>query len=103
MPKVMLLSAWRKHLPIHGPTQPPKTIYETKEAYAERCKPHWGLVEWIAHTCRRFGGADMLLIEEKGSGIDVVKRCRRARCDPRWQDNADRHDLRAGGRSSIPP
>jgi hypothetical protein len=41
MPKVMLLSAWRKHLPIHAPTQPPKTIYETKEAYAERCKPHW--------------------------------------------------------------
>ena len=84
MPKVMLLSAWRKHLPIHGPTQPPKTIYETKEAYVERCKPHWGLVEWIAHSCRRFGGADMLLIEEKGSGIDVVNEMKRLYGNETW-------------------
>jgi predicted phage terminase large subunit-like protein len=84
MPKVMLLWAWRKHLPIHGPTQPPMTIYETKEAYIERCKPHWGLVEWIAYTCRRFGGADMLLIEEKGSGIDVVNEMKRLYGNETW-------------------
>lgn len=46
MPKVMLLWAWRKHLPIHGPTQAPRRITETKEAYAERCKPHWGRAEF---------------------------------------------------------
>jgi predicted phage terminase large subunit-like protein len=79
-----LRPAWRKHLPIHGPTQPPKTIYETKESYAERCKPHWGLVEWIAHTCRRFGGADILLIEEKGSGIDVVNKMKRLYGNETW-------------------
>jgi hypothetical protein len=33
MPKVMLLWAWRKHLPIHGPTQAPRKITETKEAW----------------------------------------------------------------------
>jgi predicted phage terminase large subunit-like protein len=84
MPKVMLLWAWRKHLPIHGPTQAPRRITETKEAYAERCKPHWGLVEWIAYTCRRFGGADMLLIEAKGSGIDVVNEMKRLYGNETW-------------------
>jgi predicted phage terminase large subunit-like protein len=55
-----------------------------KEAYAERCKPHWGLVEWIAYTCRRFGGADMLLIEAKGSGIDVVNEMKRLYGNETW-------------------
>jgi hypothetical protein len=84
MPKVILLWGWRKHLPIHGPTQPPKKISETNEAYIARCTPHWGLVEWIAHTCRRFGGADMLLIEEKASGIDVVNEMKRLYGNETW-------------------
>jgi phage terminase large subunit-like protein len=42
------------------------------------------LVEWIVHTCRRFGGADMLLIEEKASGIEVVNEMKRLYGNETW-------------------
>jgi predicted phage terminase large subunit-like protein len=35
-------------------------------------------------SCRRFGGADMLLIEEKGSGIDVVNEMKRLYGNETW-------------------
>jgi hypothetical protein len=65
----ILLHAWRKWLPLHGPDidrQPG----ETDDDYRERCRPSWGLVETVAEDCRRFKCAK-LLIENKASGHDV--------------------------------
>jgi hypothetical protein len=68
----MLLAAWRKHLPIHGVEQEPKERGETEEDYLRRCLPHWGIVEHINWSASRFGGADVVLIEGRPSGLDVV-------------------------------
>jgi hypothetical protein len=55
-PKIMLLAAWRKHLPLHGEDQPPQERGETDVEYAIRCMPYWGLVETVAWSCRRQQG-----------------------------------------------
>ena len=60
-PKVMLLAAWRKHLPIHGVEQEARARGETEEDYLRRCLPHWGIVEHINWSANRFGGADWVL------------------------------------------
>jgi hypothetical protein len=65
-PKVMLLGAWRKHLPIHGVEQDPKDRGESEEDYLRRCLPHWGIVEHLDWSASRFGGADVLLVEAQG-------------------------------------
>jgi hypothetical protein len=67
-PKVMLLAAWRKHLPIHGVEQEPRGRTESEVDYLRRCNPHWGIVEYLNWSCGRFGGADVCLIEAKGFG-----------------------------------
>lgn len=82
-PQVMLLTAWRKHLRIHG-VEVAKKPDETTHQYIRRAMPQWGLVEWVAHSCRRFGGADMLLIEAKASGIDVINEMKRLYGDEQW-------------------
>lgn len=82
-PQVMLLTAWRKHLRIHG-VEVTRRPNETNNQYIRRAMPHWGLVEWVAHSCRRFGGADMLLIEAKASGIDVINEMKRLYGDEQW-------------------
>jgi hypothetical protein len=64
-PKIMLLAAWRKHLPIHGVEQEPRG---DQEDYLRRVQPHWGIVENVAWSCSRFGGADVCLIEAQGFG-----------------------------------
>lgn len=69
--RIMLVQAWRKHLQFSGPlidTEPG----ESKEAYRRRCMPTWGLVEWVADTCRRFK-VDKLLVEAKASGISAAQ------------------------------
>lgn len=69
--RIMLVQAWRKHLQFSGPLieREPK---ESNEAYRRRCMPTWGLVEWVADTCRRFK-VDKLLIEAKASGISAAQ------------------------------
>jgi phage terminase large subunit-like protein len=83
-PKVMLIMAWRKHLPIHGEDQPSKEQGETEAEYATRCMPYWGLVEHIAWNCRRFGGADVLLVEAKANGLDVIHEMNRLYGREKW-------------------
>jgi hypothetical protein len=39
-PKVMMLRAWRRHLPIHGVEQDPRGRTESEEEYLRRCMPH---------------------------------------------------------------
>jgi hypothetical protein len=64
-PKVMLLAAWRKHLPIHGAEQEPRKRGEEEADYLRRVSPNWGIVEWIAWSADRFGGADVCLNEPR--------------------------------------
>jgi predicted phage terminase large subunit-like protein len=68
-PKIALVHAWRKRLIVHGPVMPIRAG-ETRIAHLRRTQPHWGVVEWAAHTCRVFK-VDLLLIEAKASGISV--------------------------------
>lgn len=65
--RIMLIDAWRKHLQFSGPKQEDG---ESDIAYRRRCQDKWGLVEWVAHTCRRFK-VDKVLIEAKASGISA--------------------------------
>ena len=65
--RIMLVHAWRKHLPFSGP-RIEKEPNETLPAYRQRTRPTWGLMEWVADTCTRFK-VDKLLIEAKASGI----------------------------------
>jgi hypothetical protein len=44
-PKVMLIMAWRKHLPIHGEEQEPQERGKSDNDYVARCMPHWSLCE----------------------------------------------------------
>jgi hypothetical protein len=83
-PKVMLIMAWRKHLPIHGEDQDPQERGETDSDYAARCMPGWGIVEYVAWNCRRFGGADVLLVEAKANGLDVIREMQRLYGHEKW-------------------
>lgn len=80
--KVMLVHAWRKHLEMHG-AQVDRLQDETEVAYIRRAQPHWGLVEWVAYTCRRFK-VDRLLIEAKASGITAAQEMQRLYGNETW-------------------
>jgi predicted phage terminase large subunit-like protein len=72
--RIMLVHAWRKHLPFSGPRieREPK---ETRLAYKQRTQHTWGLVEWVSDTCTRFK-VDKLLIEAKASGLSAAQELR---------------------------
>jgi predicted phage terminase large subunit-like protein len=82
-PKIMLMDAWQKRLPLRGPEPPPRESWETDRQYIQRCQKYWGLVEWVAHSCRRFG-VDRLLIESKASGISVAQEIRNLHGGEGW-------------------
>ena len=67
--RIILLHAWRKHLKFSAPKLD-RLPNETTEAYRRRGMPNWGMVEWIADTCRRFQ-VHTVLIEAKASGISA--------------------------------
>lgn len=81
-PKVLMLGGWRKHLEIHG-TEPERNKGEEDYAYKERCKKSWGLVEWVAHDCKRLR-VDRLLIESKASGMSVAQEMERLYKNEGW-------------------
>ena len=68
--RIILLHAWRKHLKFSG-KRIDREPNETTERYRRRTMPEWGLVEWVADTCRRFK-VDKLMIEAKASGISAA-------------------------------
>lgn len=86
----MLVKGWRKHLEMHG------EVLEMldDESYAQwrrRSEPSWGLVEWIAETCRFrnpqgeiIGSVDRLLIEAKASGITAAQEIQRLYGNEGW-------------------
>lgn len=61
----------------------PQLRGETDSVYYERLKEYWGLVEWVADTCRRFG-VHKLLIEGKASGLTAADELRRIHGREGW-------------------
>ncbi len=82
VPKIMLMHAWQKRLPLHGP-EVHREPDETEAAYRRRAMPSWGVVEWVADSCRR-KGVNILLIEAKANGIDVANEIRRLYSGEGW-------------------
>jgi len=82
LPCVMLMNAWEKRLPIHGPEIPRYPGEQTKD-YEARAKESWGLVEWVIHSCNRFK-IDLLLIESKANGISVAQEIQRLNRQSDW-------------------
>jgi predicted phage terminase large subunit-like protein len=80
--RIMLVHAWRKHLPFSGP-RIEKEAQETKLAYKRRTEGTWGLMEWVADTCDRFK-VDRLLIEAKASGISAAQELRNRYASHSW-------------------
>lgn len=81
-PRVLLLWSWAKRCELHGQVLE-RLPGETKRAYDQRSMPTWGLVEWIAYSCRRFQ-VDKLLIEAKASGITVAQEMQRLYREDGW-------------------
>lgn len=81
-PKILLLNAWEKRLEIHG-AEVVRYIGEKTEEYTKRAQPHWGLVEWVVYTCRRFK-VDRLIIESKAAGHSVAQEVRRLTASHEW-------------------
>jgi len=75
IPCLMLMHAWAKRLPIHGPDTD-RVDGETEFEYKQRQQFNWGLVEWIVDSCNKYN-VDTLLIESKGSGISVAQEIQR--------------------------
>jgi predicted phage terminase large subunit-like protein len=91
----MLVKGWRKHLELHGLITERKKD-ETTRSWLRRAQPEWGLVEWVAETCRFrnadgvvIGTVDRLLIEAKASGITVAQEIQRLYGDEGWITELD--------------
>ncbi len=80
--RAMLVHAWDKRLEFSGPRMDVEPG-EHESMYRRRCMPHWGLIEWVADTCKRFK-ADKLLIESKASGISAAQSLRNSHGREGW-------------------
>ena len=80
--RAMLMYAWQKRLPLHG-----KVVSafpgEAKVNFEQRMKENWGLIEWIADTCKRYK-VRRLLIENKTRGRDVSNEINRLYARENW-------------------
>ena len=81
-PKIILMDAWKKRLPLHGP-EVHREEWETDKQYRKRASSEWGVVEWVRETCNRFR-VDRLLIEAKANGHTVAQEIRRLNRDEMW-------------------
>jgi predicted phage terminase large subunit-like protein len=79
---VMLVHAWRKHLQLHGDVLE-RLPGEPEASYLRRSQERWGLVEWVAHSCRRWQ-VNALLIEAKASGLSAAQELRRLHGREGW-------------------
>lgn len=90
LPCAMLVKGWRKHLEMHG-TVLDMEVGQTYRQWRRKAEPGWGLVEWIAETCRFrnsegkiIGTVDKLLIEAKASGITAAQEVQRLYGNEGW-------------------
>ena len=82
LPGVMLMTAWAKRLPIHGPDIE-RELGESEASYQMRQKAAWGLVEHVIDACNRYK-VDKLLIESKGPGLSVAQEIKRLNRTSSW-------------------
>lgn len=92
---IMLIDAWRKRLRLHGVLSPRQgheimrlgdTINDRRRRdlmWRARCGADWGLVEWVAFSCR-YHNVDLLLIESEKTGIAVAQEMQRLYSDEGW-------------------
>jgi hypothetical protein len=82
--RIMLIKAWRKHLPFSGP-RIERGERERWMAYKRRTQDSWGLLEWLYHSISnhafppshpRHWMCHKLLIEAKASGISAAQELR---------------------------
>ncbi len=73
--RIILMDAWRKKLPLNA-TQLYREKGETDLEYYRRCQPHWGLTDWVAHTCTR-RKVNRLIVEDSARGYDLNAEIRR--------------------------
>ena len=80
--RAMLMYAWNKRLPIHG-----KVISamdgEAKVNFQQRQQAEFGLIEWVADTCKKYK-VKRLLIEDKTRGRDVANEINRLYAREGW-------------------
>jgi len=80
--RAMLMFAWAKRLPLNS-----REVFarqgESKLDYEARQKERWGLVEWVADTCKRYK-VRRLLIENKSRGPDVIAELQRLYARDNW-------------------
>jgi predicted phage terminase large subunit-like protein len=71
--RVILMDAWRKHLEFSADRKEiERRPNESDAVHRQRTQRHWGLMEWVEHTCRRFK-VHRLLIEAKGPGQSAAQ------------------------------
>jgi predicted phage terminase large subunit-like protein len=80
--RACLVHAWRKKLQFSGPRMD-VLPGEHESRYILRTRKHWGLVEWVAHTCNRYK-VDRLLIEAKATGISAAQSLRNSHPKAGW-------------------
>ncbi len=83
-PKVLLLAGWQKRLELHGPPEEipagvDREMWASPRYRAQR-EEKWGLVEWVADTCKRFK-VDHLGIETQAQGHGLDQELRRLHGD----------------------
>jgi predicted phage terminase large subunit-like protein len=93
--RIILIDAWRKHLQMHGAPTPrledevvkigdtPQVVRRKGMLWEKRVGHEWGLVEWVAQTCRKWG-VQKLLVENKASGITAAQELRRLHGREGW-------------------
>lgn len=80
--RLMLMFAWNKRLPLHG--IPVEYIQgEAKVNFEQRKQQSWGLIEWVANTCKKYK-VQRLLIENKTRGRDVAQEINRLYARENW-------------------
>jgi len=82
IPGLMLMTAWAKRLPIHGPVIE-REPDESEISHRLRQKASWGLVEHVIDTCNKYK-VDKLLIEAKGPGLSVAQEIKRLNRTTSW-------------------
>lgn len=80
--RAMLMFSWNKRLKLNGRViaQMPN---EAKVNYMARQKEEWGLIEWVADTCKRYK-VQRMLIEDKTRGRDVANEINRLYARENW-------------------
>lgn len=102
-PKVMLIDGWQKRLTLHGTTDEHKIEGEGGEENRIRTSHSWGLIEWVAYSCK-LRKVDRLLIEAKASGLSVAQEISRLYQQEGWGIELidPRSDKEARAHSIIP-